>query len=104
MKSLFSNKTNNFENISLIENGKRLINHFEIVETFDKYFENLVPNLDLKVANNLFCETPENGDEVLTAISKYQNHRSIKTIPEKCTFSFSFKTVSLTDIEKKMKS
>ena len=69
-----------------------------------KYFQNLVPNLELTVPNNLICQTPENGDEVLAAISKYQNHSSIKTILEKCNFSFSFKTSSLTDVEKEMKS
>ena len=63
-----------------------------------------MPNLDLKVPSKLLCQTPENGDEVLAAIYKYQNHPSIKTILEKCNFSFSFKTVSLTDIEKEMKS
>ena len=36
--------------------------------------------------------------------NKYQNHQSIKTILEKCNFSFFLKTVSLTDVEKKMKS
>ena len=61
-------------------------------------------NLDLKVPSNLLCQTPENGDEILAATYKYQNHPSIKTILEKCNFSFSFKTVSLTDIEKEMKS
>ena len=63
-----------------------------------------MPNLDLKVSSNLLCQTPENGDEVLATIYKYQNYPSIKTILEKCNFSFSFKTVSLTDIEKEMKS
>ena len=63
-----------------------------------------MPNLALKVPSNLLCQTPENGDEILAAIYKYQNHPSIKTILEKCNFSFSFKTVSLTDIEKEMKS
>ena len=63
-----------------------------------------MPNLDLKVPSKLLFQTPENGDEVLAAIYKYQNHPSIKTILEKCNFSFSFKIVSLTDIEKEMKS
>ena len=63
-----------------------------------------MPNLDLKLPNNLFCQTPENGDEVLAAISKYQNHPRIKAILEKSNFSFSLKTVSLTDIEKEIKS
>ena len=62
VKSFFSNKSSNFENISLIENSKLLTNDFEIVETFNKHFQNLVPNLDLKVTNNLLYQTPENGD------------------------------------------
>ena len=69
---MFSDKSNNFEsnNISLIENGKLLNDDFEIAETFSNYFQNLVPNLDLKIPNNYRCQTLENGDEVLTAISK----------------------------------
>ena len=104
VKSFFSDKSNNFQNISLIENGNLLTDDFEIAEAFNKYFQNLVPNLNLKVPSNLLCQTPENGHEVLAAIYKYQNHPSIKTILEKCNFSFSFKTVSLTNIEKEMKS
>ena len=90
--------------ISLIEHGNLITNDFEIAETFNNYFQNVVPNLDLKVPSKLLCQAPENGDEVLAAIYKYQNHPSIKTILEKCNFSFSFKTVSLTDTEKEMKS
>ena len=65
VKSFFSDKSNNFEN----------------AETFKKYLKNLVPNLDLQVPNNLLCQTPKNGDEVLAAISKYQNH-SIIQVPK----------------------
>ena len=81
VKSFFSDKSNNFENISLIENGKLLTDDFENAETFKKYLKNLVPNLDLQVPNNLLCQTPKNGDEVLAAISKYQNH-SIIQVPK----------------------
>ena len=63
-----------------------------------------MPNSDLKVLSTLLCQAQESGDKFLTAIYKYQNHPSIKTILEKCNFSFSFKTVSLTDTEKEMKS
>ena len=104
IKNFFSGKSNNSENISLIESGNLLTDDFKIAETFNKYFQNLVPNLALKVPSNLLCQTPENGDEILAAIYKYQNHPSIKTILKKCNFSFSFKTVSFTDIEKEMKS
>ena len=109
VKSFFSDKSNNFENISVIENGKLLTNDFEIAETFNKYFLNFVPNLDLKVPNNLLCQIRENGDKVLAAISKFQNHPSIKTSkyqnnPRKMSFYFSFITASLTDVEKEMRS
>ena len=87
-KSFFSDKSNNFENKSLIENDNLRTDDFEIAKTFNKYFQNLVTNLDLKVPSNLLCQTPENGDEILAAIYKYQNHPSIKTILEKSNFSF----------------
>ena len=106
VKIFFSDKSNNLisENISLTENGSLLTDGFEIARTFNTYFQNLVPNLDLKLPSNLLCQTPIKGGEVLAAIYKYENHPSIKTILEKCDFSFSFKTVSLTDIENEMKS
>ena len=91
VKSFFSDKSSNFETIPLTENGNLLTDNFEIAETFSKYFQNLVPNLNLKVPSKLLCEAPENGDEVLAAIYKYQNHPSIKTILEKINFSFSSK-------------
>ena len=69
--SFFSDKSNNFENISVIENRNLFTNNFKIVEIFDKDFQNLAPKLDLKGPNNVLCQTPENGDEVLVAIYKY---------------------------------
>ena len=83
VKSFFSDKSSNFENISLIENSNLLTDDFGIAETSNKYFQNLVPNLDYKVPSNLPCQTPENGDKVLAAIYKYQNHPGSKTILEK---------------------
>ena len=75
VKSFFSNKSNSFENMSLIENGNLLTNDLEIAETFNKYFQNLVPNLDFKVPNNLLGQTPENGDKVKP---QYLNTRIIQ--------------------------
>ena len=59
IKSFFSDKSINFENISLIEKGNLLTDDFEIAETFNKYFQNLVPNLDLKVPSKLLYQTPQ---------------------------------------------
>ena len=103
-QSFFPDKSNNFENISLTGNDKLLTDDFEIPVIFIRYFQNLLPNLDLKVPHNLLRQTPENGDEVSTAMSKRQNHPSIKTILEKFHFSFSFKTVSLTEVKNEIKS
>ena len=87
VKSFFSDKLNNFGNISIIKNGNLLTDDFKIAETFNKYFfQNLVPNLNLKVPSTLLCQTSENGDEVLAALYKYQNHPSIKTILEILAF------------------
>ena len=77
LKNFFSDESNNFENISLIGNGKQFADDFEIADTFNKYFQNLVPNLDL-YQTIYFCQTPLNGDEILAAISKYQDHPTSK--------------------------
>lgn len=67
-KFLFSNKSNNFKKQYLNENGKPIKYDFKIAETFDKYFQNLVPYVDLKVSDYLLFQTPENDDQVLTTI------------------------------------
>ena len=36
-----------------------------------------MPNLDLNVQNNLLCQTPRNGDEVLSAIHLFLYKQSI---------------------------
>ena len=51
VESFFSDKSRNFENISLMENDRLLSGEFEIAKIFNKCFQNLVPNLDLKVPN-----------------------------------------------------
>ena len=65
-----------------------------------------MPNLDVKVSNYLLCQTSENVGDTLTPPSNYQNHVSIKSIFKKMNFQFSFssKTVSITYIEKEIKS
>ena len=55
VKSFFFYKSNNFKDISLIEVSRLLTDDFEIAKNLNKSFQNLVPNLDLKVPNNLIC-------------------------------------------------
>ena len=59
----FSGKSSSFENISLTKNSKLVANYFEIAETLAIYFQNLVPDLYLKVPNNLLCQTVRNVDK-----------------------------------------
>ena len=87
-----------------MKNSNLLTDFCEIAETFNKYFQTFVPNLELKVPSNLLCQTSENGDEIIATIYKYQNYSSTKTALKKCNFSSSFKTLSLAEIEKEMKS
>ena len=58
IKNFFSDISNNFENIFLIENGNLLTDDLEIAETFKNYFQNLVATLALKIPSNLLCQTP----------------------------------------------
>ena len=51
-EKLFSPKSNNFESLSLFENHKLLTNDSEVAESFHKYFENLMFNIDLKQLRN----------------------------------------------------
>ena len=88
IKSFLFDKSNNFENIFLIENDNLLTDDFEIAETFNKYFQNLVPNLALKIPSNLLYQTPKNGDEALAAIYKYQNHPRIKKSSKNAILAF----------------
>ena len=55
---VFSDISNNFENIFLIENSNLLTDDLEIAETFKNYFQNLVATLALKIPSNLLCQTP----------------------------------------------
>ena len=66
-------------------------------ETFTKYFETLVLNLDLTVTNKLHYQILGNGSDVLTTVSKYQSHPNMKTIIK---IIFFFKTECLTNLEK----
>ena len=53
VKRFFSGKSSNYEKRFVTRNGKMLTDDFEIAENFNKYFQNLVPSLDLKVASNI---------------------------------------------------
>ena len=61
-------------------------------------------NLDLKIPNNLLCQTLENGDDVLASISKYQNHLSIKILKKRNFIFLKKKECLLLYVRKEIKS
>ena len=74
----------------------------EIAETFNQYFSNIVSNLALKVPDAL-THSPKVKDPILSAISKYQNHPSIRIILQNCKNHFFFKIATLDDEENEPK-
>lgn len=49
-------------------------------KVFSRYFDTLVSNTNLKVSENLLSIHENIDDPMFAAISKYQNHPSIKII------------------------
>ena len=48
MKTCFSDKSNNSENLTVVENKKITSDEKEVSEVFNKYFDVLLCNLNLK--------------------------------------------------------
>ena len=68
------------QNISLVENENIITDHKEVAQTFNQFFINVVPNLNIKIPNYNKTVTDGITDEV--AIKKYETH------PTKQCFSF----------------
>ena len=53
VKSSFSDKSNNFESITLVENDSTVSDDNEVANIFNEDFSNLVEDLNLNVPENL---------------------------------------------------
>ena len=53
VKSSFSNKSNNFESITLVENDSIVSDDNEVANIFNEDFSNLVEDLNLNIPENL---------------------------------------------------
>ena len=102
-KTFFSDKSSSFEKISLIKKDRVITDDSEIAETFNQHFSNIVSDLALKVPDALTHHSPKVKDPILSAISKYQNHSSIRIILQNCKNHFFFKTATLDDEENEPK-
>ena len=80
VKSSFSDKSNNFESINLVENNSIIADDNEVANIFNEYFSNLVEGLNLHFPENLINHYCIGEDPISSAILKYQNHSSITAI------------------------
>jgi hypothetical protein len=82
MKPLFSEKSisKKVNKITLVIGDKVISNDLEIAKTFNDYFKNLVPNLQLKIKTDYVSLHNHIKDPVLRAIRKYENYPSIIAI------------------------
>ena len=114
IKPLFTDKIKSKSKITLIEkelnkdsneiiSEKITSNDNDVVETFNKFFVNIVPNLKIPTNHDFDINFKVTGDPIVDAINKYENHPSITMIKNKNKTQFSFTVVEYDDILKKVK-
>ena len=104
IKQFLSDKVTAQTKISLVENGKLLLNETKAAETFNNFFENVVDKLGINRDDVKFNdETVLSTNPVDIAIQKF-NPPSVKLIRENITLSdmFQFENVFLDDILKEI--
>ena len=93
-----SDKSNNFESITFVENDSIVSDDNEVVNIFNEYFINLVEDLNLHVPENLVNHSCKGEGSIFSAILKYQNHTSISTIKKIYLLNkVSFKNASMSE-------
>ena len=106
IKPFLSDKGTGKDNITLIEGDKIVQDDTEIAEIMNECFGNAVASLNLDIpieyTNN---EQVDMGDPIENIVLKYSNHPSIKLINKNVAKdNFSFKPVSVVDIEKQVRA
>ena len=105
VKSSFSDKSNNFEIITLVENDSIASDGNKVANIFNEYFNNLLEDLNLNVPENLVNHYCKGEGPVSLTILKYQNHPSITSIKKNQSLNkFPFENVSVSDIKKKLQN
>ena len=100
VRSYFSDTDNKSSKITLAENNTVIANERRVAELMNKYFINIIKNLNLKapIINTI--------DDILPLTKNYDNHISIRKIkeayPEIIPVSCHFKSVSLDDVQKEV--
>ena len=106
VKPMFSDKVKQTQNISLVENENIITDHKEVAQTFNQFFINVVPNLNITIPNYNITITDGITDKVEVAIKKYETHPSIIKIKYsiKTNKCFSFTHVTEEDVLSIVKS
>ena len=103
IKPMFSNKNVTTESITLVKNDEIISDNQNIAELFNKFFANIVLELNLAIDDNLIENTDHISDPVLKAIEKFKYHPSILMISEKYDKNtFTFQPVTYEDILKEI--
>ena len=103
IKPIFSKKNVTNESIILVSNNEIISKGLNIVELFNKFFANIVSELNLAIDEDLIENVDHIDDPVLKAIEKFKYHPSILAISEKYDKNtFSFQPVSYEDILKEL--
>ena len=93
------------EKITLVKNDEIISDCQPVTELFNKFFANIVKEINLVIGNEFLINADHIGDPVQKAIEKYKNHPSVKAISEKYDKNtFSFRYVSLDEIKKEIKN
>ena len=103
IRPIFSNKNVTNESITLVSNNEIISKGLNKAELFNKFFANIVSELNLAIDEDLIENVDHIDDPVLKAIEKFKYHPSILAISEKYDKNtFSFQPVSYEDILKEL--
>ena len=104
IKPLLSDKLMKREKINLEENDDIISNEKEVSEILNNFFSTIVTKLDIP-SYDYDKSLDSMNDPVLRAVSKYQNHPSIKVIKENCKQknSFSFIRIERDEVLKEIR-
>ena len=91
------------QKITLIEKDKILGSNKEISEIFNNFFSSIVAKLNIMKYEDLSARSVNSKDPLENLVIKYKNQPSVRAILDKSlNTSFSLKTVSKKDVEKKI--
>ena len=108
MKPLFSNKFRSSTYITLNEDEKLTKNEYQIVNIFNTFFIEIVPDVDTKVDERYLCNASNISDSIEKALHKHKNHPSISIIKKMVStadknIKFSFEPITADVIPQQIK-